>query len=184
MEWISVLSSSGVAGLFTYILLDYLSLLDTERKEIKTSFLLMFSLVNVWVINTIDNIWYAILIIFILSTVAFPLLLFSFRKVMNFVRSKLNKNPIEQINLFETIQSAEHYTFVEVYDNGSIIDTGFLEKFQIDENGVLHIALDNSGELFNEYKENAVSIYNYHCTNSTVHYRIYNFTFSYFESLA
>ncbi|ANS90968.1 hypothetical protein A6M57_13260 [Staphylococcus pseudintermedius] len=44
MEIILLLCSSGVAGLFTYIYLDYLALFDTEKLETKKMFTIMFSL--------------------------------------------------------------------------------------------------------------------------------------------
>ncbi|GGA95861.1 Uncharacterised protein [Staphylococcus muscae] len=46
MEMILLLCSTGVAGLFTYIYLDYLSILDTEKPEIKRMFSLLFSIMN------------------------------------------------------------------------------------------------------------------------------------------
>ncbi|REI14260.1 hypothetical protein DOS75_11470, partial [Staphylococcus felis] len=47
MELILLLCSSGVAGLFTYIYLDYLSIFDTEKAEIKKMFSVLFSLISI-----------------------------------------------------------------------------------------------------------------------------------------
>ncbi|EGQ4195990.1 hypothetical protein FDP64_08185, partial [Staphylococcus pseudintermedius] len=60
MEIILLLCSSGVAGLFTYIYLDYLALFDTEKLETKKMFSIMFSLISIGVfilIKSVISIW-------------------------------------------------------------------------------------------------------------------------------
>ncbi|PNZ24215.1 hypothetical protein CD122_11485, partial [Staphylococcus rostri] len=99
METILLFCSSGVAGLFTYIYLDYLSIFDTESPEIKKMFSIMFSLVNVGIFLSVlelkkyINFHYAIeniiclllvpAIIWLMNRFVFPNLIQLFRKSMN-----------------------------------------------------------------------------------------------------
>ncbi|NGK04676.1 hypothetical protein G0X71_05670, partial [Staphylococcus aureus] len=149
MEIILLFCSSGVAGLFTYIYLDYLSIFDTESPEIKKMFSIMFSLVNIGIflsvfelkkyINfhyAIENITCLLLvptIIWLTNRFVFPNLIELFRKSMNNARKSKGLNTLSSKNALDTI--LQNYTkfYIEKYsnENNNPILQGILEKYEL-----------------------------------------------------
>ncbi|REI08005.1 hypothetical protein, partial [Staphylococcus felis] len=133
MEIILLLCSSGVAGLFTYIYLDYLALFDTEKLETKKMFSIMFSLISIgvfiliksvisiWVSNEIISIILALIIaslviICILNKFIYVKAINFFRVMMNSSRKSMNLNPLTFQHSIDNILSVEDYVYyIECY---------------------------------------------------------------------
>ncbi|EGQ4349750.1 hypothetical protein ELC98_12755, partial [Staphylococcus pseudintermedius] len=133
MEIILLLCSSGVAGLFTYIYLDYLALFDTEKLETKKMFSIMFSLISIgvfiliksvisiWVSNEIISIILALIIaslviICVLNKFIYVKAIKFFRVMMNSSRKSMNLNPLTFQHSIDNILSVEDYVYyIECY---------------------------------------------------------------------
>ncbi|PWZ43063.1 hypothetical protein DD862_14455, partial [Staphylococcus pseudintermedius] len=125
--------SSGVAGLFTYIYLDYLALFDTEKLETKKMFSIMFSLISIgvfiliksvisiWVSNEIISIILALIIaslviICVLNKFIYVKAIKFFRVMMNSSRKSMNLNPLTFQHSIDNILSVEDYVYyIECY---------------------------------------------------------------------
>lgn len=149
MEFTLLLCSSGVAGLFTYIYLDYLSIFDTEKPEIKKMFSIMFSLVNVgifisvfkikefinfnYILENIVGLILVIIIIWLMNRYVFPKIIQHFRQSMNDARKSNGLNTLASKNALDTI--LQNYTkfYIEKYsdENNNPILQGILEKYEL-----------------------------------------------------
>ncbi|UXR34569.1 hypothetical protein MUA31_09265 [Staphylococcus simulans] len=148
MELILLLCSSGVAGLYTYIYLDYLSIFDTEKAEIKKMFSVLFSLISVGVFMIVlyfikyihvNNIL-RIVIVFIISLIvinvlnrlAYPYIIKRFRNKMNKEREADNLNPLNDKHAIDTILQTSNMFYVEKYkDSGKPIYQGILLRHEM-----------------------------------------------------
>lgn len=149
MEFILPLCSTGVAGLFTYIYLDYLSILDTEKPEIKRMFSLLFSIISILLFllvfkvkelihinNILENAILLIifLVIYIICNIwVYPQLIKLFRKSMNKSRVKNDLNPINHLHAIDTVLQSSNQFYIEKYngDSKEPIMQGFLKKHQL-----------------------------------------------------
>ncbi|MDK8175348.1 hypothetical protein NKW85_10120 [Staphylococcus simulans] len=148
MELILLICSSGVAGLFTYIYLDYLSIFDTEKIEIKKMFSVLFSLISIGIfmivlyfINYIHiynflGIIIALIISFIVINVlnksAYPYMIKKFRNKMNKERESNNLNPLNDKHAIDTILQTSNMFYIEKYkDNEHPIYQGILLKHEM-----------------------------------------------------
>lgn len=148
MELILLICSSGVAGLFTYIYLDYLSIFDTEKIEIKKMFSVLFSLISIGIfmivlyfINYIHiynflGIIIALIISFIVINVlnksAYPYMIKKFRNKMNKERESNNLNPLNDKHAIDTILQTSNMFYIEKYkDNEHPIYHGILLKHEM-----------------------------------------------------
>lgn len=149
MELILLLCSSGVAGLFTYIYLDYLSIFDTEKPEIKKMFSTMFSLVNIgvfisvfkikeyinfnYILENVVGLILVITIIWLMNRYVFPKIIQLFRQSMNDTRKSNGLNTLASKNALDTI--LQNYTkfYIEKYNNDNSIPIlqGILEKYEL-----------------------------------------------------
>ncbi|MBH9579941.1 hypothetical protein [Staphylococcus felis] len=148
MELILLLCSSGVAGLFTYIYLDYLSIFDTEKAEIKKMFSVLFSLISIGGfmivlyfikyihVNNILRIIIVLIISFIIINVlnrfAYPYIIKRFRNKMNKERKANNLNPLNDKHAIDTILQTSNMFYVEKYkDSEKPIYQGILLKHEM-----------------------------------------------------
>lgn len=149
MEVILLLCSSGVTGLFTYIYLDYLSIFDTEKPEIKKMFSTMFSLVNIgvfisvfkikeyinfnYILENVVGLILVITIIWLMNRYVFPKIIQLFRQSMNDTRKSNGLNTLASKNALDTI--LQNYTkfYIEKYNNDNSIPIlqGILEKYEL-----------------------------------------------------
>lgn len=174
MELILLLCSSGVAGLFTYIYLDYLSIFDTENPEIKKMFSIMFSLVNIgiflsvfelkkyikfnYILENIICLLIVVTIIWLTNRYVFPKLIQLFRRSMNNARKSNGLNTLASKNALDTI--LQNYTkfYIEKYsnENNNPILQGILEKYEltIDTDAIFIIeptpVIKNKGKVIKE----------------------------------
>lgn len=191
MELILLLCSSGVAGLFTYIYLDYLSIFDTEKPEIKKMFSVLFALISVGVfilifyligyihmniiLNTLFSFIISIILIEQLNKFVYPYIINKFRNSMNRKRDKQNlsklsdKHPIDEI-----LDTAKYKFYVEYYttiENSEPLTTGELIFHSIDENDEINFVISPTPKI----KDTKIidDIYIYQKSNSSNYYKIY-----------
>ncbi|HDX7831687.1 TPA: hypothetical protein RQC88_001964 [Staphylococcus aureus] len=189
MEIILLFCSSGVAGLFTYIYLDYLSIFDTESPEIKKMFSIMFSLINIgiflsvlelkkyinlhYVIENIICLLLVLTIIWLTNRFVFPNLIKLFRKSMNNARKSKGLNTLSSKNALDTI--LQNYTkfYIEKYsnENNNPILQGILEKYEptIDTDAIFII--EPTPVIKN--KEKIIKEHLYQPKNTDNYYKIY-----------
>ncbi|HCY6402998.1 TPA: hypothetical protein O1517_002236 [Staphylococcus aureus] len=148
MEIILLFCSSGVAGLYTYIYLDYLSVFDTEKPEIKKMFSILFSLISIgvflivfqivnyitsyYLINIVFSFIVALLIIKYSNKLLYPCLLKNFRKKMNEIRVSKQMNPLNDKHAIDTILQKSKMFYLEKY-NGNVkpVYQGILLKHEL-----------------------------------------------------
>ncbi|WP_349421258.1 hypothetical protein [Staphylococcus felis] len=148
MEIILLLCSSGVAGLFTYIYLDYLSIFDTEKAEIKKMFSVLFSLISIGgfmialyfikyihvnnILRVIIVLIISFIIINVLNRFAYPYIIKRFRNKMNKERKANNLNPLNDKHAIDTILQTSNMFYVEKYkDSEKPIYQGILLKHEM-----------------------------------------------------
>lgn len=196
MELILLLCSSGVAGLFTYIYLDYLSVFDTEKSEIKKMFSTMFSLVSVGIFILVNHLIGIIikndllstsiallvssmLIIFVLNKYVYVFLLNIFRTQMNKTRINSQKNELIHEHAIDSILSNSQMSYyIECYHDKYIEEPsmyGLIFKHEIDNNLDVSFIISTTGKFTNQKLSEADSYYVYHKTNMTSYYKIYGF---------
>ncbi|WP_368868377.1 hypothetical protein [Staphylococcus epidermidis] len=190
MEIILLLCSSGVAGLFTYIYLDYLSLLDTEKPEIKKMFSLLFSIISIVLFilvfklktltnynDIIENIVCFILFIcayIVLNKYIYPLCIKIFRNVMNKSRKNHNMNPFSFLNAVDSILQSSSQIYIEKYNSNKNepILQGLLVKYQL-TNDLDPIFIIEPTEVITDI-EGLKNIYLYQPKNTDCFYKIYD----------
>lgn len=195
MELILLLCSSGVAGLFTYIYLDYLSLFDTEKTETKKMISILFSLISVGVfiivkstmklllqneiVTTLCALIISIIIILILNKWVYINIINKFRENMNESRSKFNQNHLIFSHVIDDILVDDRYFYyIECYRDEYVNNPsmyGLIKKHEIDNNTDVHFLIETTGKIDNEKLDNADSYYVYHKSNSNSFYKIYSF---------
>lgn len=148
LELILLLCSSGVAGLFTYIYLDYLSIFDTEKPEIKKMFSILFSLISVGVfllifyiincihinivLNIIVTFTISILLIKQLNKYIYPYIINKFRNNMNKERKLNELNPLNDKHAIDTILQTSNMFYMEKYkEDDKPIYQGILLKHEL-----------------------------------------------------
>lgn len=189
MEIILLLSSSGVAGLLTYIYLDYLSFFDTEKKEIKKMFSIMFSLVNVSIFLLVQNcvnvlewgsltkymvtILLALLIILILNVYAYPKMFECFRRFMNKQRIAEGYAPFVKSSAIDSILQKNDMFYIERYNNleREPVYQGILNKHELTENLDSIFIIEPTPKLKN--KSHISISYIYQPNNSDYYFKIY-----------
>lgn len=189
MEIILLLSSSGVAGLLTYIYLDYLSFFDTEKNEIKKMISIMFSLVNVSIFFLVQNcinvlewgtltkylvtIVLALLIILILNIYAFPKMFELFRRFMNKQRIAEGYAPFVKSSAIDSILQKNDKFYIERYNNieREPVYQGILNKHELTENLDSIFVVEPTSKL----KDDSLitSIYIYQPSNTDYYFKIY-----------
>ncbi|MEM5397296.1 hypothetical protein V2L60_08970 [Staphylococcus gallinarum] len=194
LELILLLCSSGVAGLFTYIYLDYLAIFDTEKPEIKKMFSVLFSLISVgiftilnYLLNQVINdnlisIMVSILItvfllIFILNKYIYIFLIKTFRLKMNQQRKKSGKTPYVYNNVVDHLLEDEAYYYVEKYsyNTDKCILKGWLSKHETNISLDYIFAIQNSYIPTKEELESANSINILDKSDNNTFYIIYKF---------
>ncbi|HAR6121576.1 TPA: hypothetical protein I1677_001243 [Staphylococcus pseudintermedius] len=196
MEIILLLCSSGVAGLFTYIYLDYLALFDTEKLETKKMFSIMFSLISIgifiliksvmsiWISNEIISIVLALIIaslviIMILNKFIYVNMIKIFRAVMNNSRRSMNLNPLTFQHSIDNILSMEDYVYyIECYKDEYVSEPsmyGLLKHHQVDENQDVSFVISTTKKFDNKVLNQSQKYYVYHKSNSSNFYKIYAF---------
>ncbi|WP_412519698.1 hypothetical protein [Staphylococcus simulans] len=196
MELILLLCSSGVAGLFTYIYLDYLTLFDTEKLETKKMFSIMFSLISIgifilmksvisiWVPNEIISIILAfiiasLIIIYVLNKFVYVFVISKFRDVMNKSRKNMNLNPLTFQHSIDNILSMEDYVYyVECYKDEFINEPsmyGLLKHHQVDDNLDVSFVISTTKRFDDDVLNQSQMYYVYHKSNSSNFYKIYGF---------
>lgn len=189
MEIILLLSSSGAAGLLTYIYLDYLSLFDTEKNEIKKMISIMFSLVNVsifflvqkcmnifeWetLIKNMITILLAIFIIILLNIYVYPKMFKMFRKYMNKQRIAEGYVPFVESTAIDSILQKNDKFYIERYNNieREPVYQGILNKHELTENLDSIFVVEPTSKL----KDDSLitSIYIYQPSNTDYYFKIY-----------
>lgn len=189
LEFILLLCSSGVAGLFTYIYLDYLSIFDTEKPEIKRMFSALFSLINIGIfisvfeIKEYINFNYAlenivglisvITIIWLMNRYVFPKLIQLFRRSMNDARKSNGLNTLASKNALDTILQNYAKFYIEKYnnDNSNPILQGILKKYEltIDTDAIFII----EPTQIIKSKEKIIKEFLYQPKNTDNYYKIY-----------
>lgn len=189
MEIIILLSSSGAAGLFTYIYLDYLSLFDTEKLEIKKMISIMFSLINVSIFFIINNLislfnWYefitnlisiiaAIVIIILTNTFLYPPLIKYFRIVMNKKREEQGLNPFVDSFAIDSILQKSTKFYIERYNKADAapVYQGILDKHQLTEGFDSIFIIEPTPKI--KDKEKILETYIYQPSNTDYYFKIY-----------
>ncbi|UWF57690.1 hypothetical protein NZD48_05120 [Staphylococcus hyicus] len=196
MELILLLCSSGVAGLFTYIYLDYLTLFDTEKLETKKMFSIMFSLnsigvfilmksiISLWFSNEIISIILAfisasLIIIYVLNKFVYVIVISKFRDVMNKSRKNMNLNPLTFQHSIDNILSMEDYVYyVECYKDEFVNEPsmyGLLKHHQVDDNLDVSFVISTTKKFDDNVLNQSQIYYVYHKSNSSNFYKIYGF---------
>lgn len=191
MKLILLMCSSGVAGLYTYMFLTYLSIFDTEREEIKKILPIFFSFISVSIVFAIYSfikliVKIEILSIFIALIISIPIIKFfnevgysilikKFRKKANDVRKKLNLNDISHFHAIdEVLYNRDYYYYIEKIDDQTniIIWNGFLSKHELNRNdeSIFIIQPFNINKELDIVKNSIVRIYE---TNKNFHYKFY-----------
>ncbi|MEX6217583.1 hypothetical protein [Mammaliicoccus sciuri] len=189
LEIILLLSSSGVAGLLTYIYLDYLSFFDTEKNEIKKMISIMFSLVNVSIFFLVQNcinvlewgtltkylvtIVLALLIILILNIYAYPKMFELFRRFMNKQRIAEGYAPFVKSSAIDSILQKNAKFYIERYNNikDDPIYQGILNKHELTENLDSIFIIEPTPKL--KDKSHISISYIYQPNNSDYYFKIY-----------
>lgn len=189
MELILLLSSSGVAGLLTYIYLDYLSFFDTEKNEIKKMISIMFSLVNISIFFLVQNsmnllewgalaknlitILLALFIILILNVYVYPKMFKIFRKYMNKQRISEGFAPYVESAAIDSILQKNAKFYIERYNNmgDEPVYHGILNKHELTENLDSIFVIEPTPKI----KDNShISfIYIYQPSNTDYYFKIY-----------
>lgn len=190
MELLLLLCSSGVAGLFTYIYLDYLSLFDTEKEEIKKMFSIMFSLISIGIFlltfrildSLVANIFCKtflsliamILIIWLLNKYIYPKFILFFRKSMNKTRTNNNLNPLSDKHAIDTILQTSDMFYIEKYkdNNNEPIYQGILLKHEITNELDSIFSIKPTPVIQNDDK--VLKKYYYQPKNTDAYYKIYS----------
>lgn len=189
LEFILLLCSSGVAGLFTYIYLDYLSIFDTEKTEIKRMFSAMFSLINIGIfisvfkIKEYINFNYAlenivglisvIAIIWLMNRYVFPKLIQLFRRSMNDARKSNGLNTLASKNALDTILQNYAKFYIEKYnnDNSNPILQGILKKYELTIDTDAIFIIEPTPII--KSKEKIIKEFLYQPKNTDNYYKIY-----------
>ncbi|PTJ81712.1 hypothetical protein BUZ84_05730 [Mammaliicoccus sciuri] len=189
MELILLLSSSGVAGLLTYIYLDYLSFFDTEKNEIKKMISIMFSLVNISIFFLVQNsmnllewgalaknlitILLALFIILILNVYVYPKMFKIFRKYMNKQRISEGFAPYVESAAIDSILQKNAKFYIERYNNigDEPVYHGILNKHELTENLDSIFVIEPTPKI----KDNSLIsfIYIYQPSNTDYYFKIY-----------
>ncbi|PTE85603.1 hypothetical protein BUY79_02320 [Staphylococcus equorum] len=196
LELILLLCSSGVAGLFTYIYLDYLSIFDTEKQEIKRMFSIMFSLISVGIFILVNNLIgvfvksellsisiallvSAILIIFVLNRYVYIWLINIFRSQMNTTRAKLQKNTLLYEHAIDFVLSDRQMSYyIECYDDEFVEKAsmyGLIAKHEVDDNLDVSFIISTTTKFTKQELSKSDIYYVYHKTNTTSYYKIYGY---------
>ncbi|WP_432371894.1 hypothetical protein [Staphylococcus chromogenes] len=196
MELILLLCSSGVAGLFTYIYLDYLTLFDTEKLETKKMFSIMFSLISIGVfvlMKSVMSLWFSneiisiilafiiasLIIIYFLNKFVYVFAINKFRNVMNKSRKNKNLNPLTFQHSIDNILSMEDYFYyVECYKDEFVNEPsmyGLLKHHQVDDNLDVSFVISTTKKIDNNVLNQSQMYYVYHKSNSSNFYKIYGF---------
>lgn len=196
MELILLLCSSGVAGLFTYIYLDYLALFDTEKLETKKMFSIMFSLISIGIfilIKSVVSIWFSneiisiilaliiasLIIIFLLNKFIYVFVIVKFRDMMNNSRKSMNLNPLTFQHTIDNILSMGDYVYyIECYKDEFVNEPsmyGLLKHHQVDENLDVSFVISTTKKFNDEVLGRSQMYYVYHKSNSGNFYKIYGF---------
>lgn len=194
MELILLLCSSGVAGLFTYIYLDYLSIFDTEKPEIKKMFSIMFSLISVGIFTilnyllnqaigekvisiTTSIIITIFLLIFIMNKYVYAFLIEKFRLKMNKQRIEDGKTPYVYSNVVDYLLDDEAYYYLEKYSYNSdnCILKGWLSKHETNVNLDYIFAIQKAYIPTKEELESANNINILDKSDNNTYYIIYKF---------
>lgn len=196
LEFILLLCSSGVAGLFTYIYLDYLSIFDTEKSEIKKMFSILFSLVSIGIFILVNNfigiiiknellsisialLISAMLIIFVLNKYIYVFLINIFRSHMNKIRINFQKNALIYEHAIDFVLSNSKMSYyIECYNDEFIEKPamyGLIAKHEVDNNLDVSFIISTTSKFTNQKLAKADSYYVYHKTNTTSYYKIYGF---------
>ena len=189
MELILLLCSSGVAGLFTYIYLDYLSIFDTEKPEIKRMFSAMFSLINIgifisvfeikeyinfnYALENIVGLILVITIIWLMNRYVFPKLIQLFRHSMNDARKSNGLNTLASKNAIDTILQNYAKFYIEKYnnDNSNPILQGILEKYELTIDTDAIFIIEPTPII--KSKEKIIKEFLYQPKNTDNYYKIY-----------
>jgi len=179
MDVLNLVFSTSVAGLFTYIILDYLSLLDTEKREIRNLFLVLFSLINMLIYLNLSNKFLAIGTILLLSFFVFPVAIYIIRIIVNRYRRVLNKPKLIHSKTLDFVFSAKDvYFYTEIYNSSKeLINSGYVIQYRIDDNGNSNIVIDPVNELPKSTKVKAKDTVIYHEVNSSMFYKIFYLPF-------
>lgn len=189
MELILLLSSSGVAGLLTYIYLDYLSFFDTEKNEIKKMISIMFSLVNISIFFLVQNsmnllewgalaknlitILLALFIILILNVYVYPKMFKIFRKYMNKQIISEGFAPYVESAAIDSILQKNAKFYIERYNNigDEPVYHGILNKHELTENLDSIFVIEPTPKI----KDNSLIsfIYIYQPSNTDYYFKIY-----------
>lgn len=191
MEIILLLCSSGVAGLYTFIYLDYLSIFDTEKKDIKKMFNILFSLLSVStysIISTITkyfinsnilNVLIALIVTLIvvhyLTKYIYIRIIHVFRENMNKKRSNLHLSKLSYKHPIDEVLDTEDYKFyIEYYnaENSEPITTGELIYHSVDENDEINFIIAPTPKI----KDTKIidDIFVYQKSNNANYYKIYS----------
>lgn len=189
LELILLLCSSGVAGLFTYIYLDYLAIFDTEKPEIKRMFSVMFSLINIgifisvfkikeyinfnYVLENIVGFILVITMIWLMNRYGFPKLIQLFRHSMNNARKSNGLNTLASKNALDTILQNYSKFYIEKYnnDNSNPILQGILEKYELTIDNDAIFIIEPTPTIKN--KEKIIKECLYQPKNTDNYYKIY-----------
>lgn len=189
MELILLLCSSGVAGLFTYIYLDYLSLFDTERPEIKRMLSILFSLISIGIyliivyfvsfipiyaiLNTIISFVIAIIVIYILNKSLYVKMIKKFRYNMNKERKNNKLNPFNEQHAIDTILQTANMFYIEKYkDDSKPIHQGILLHHQLTDDLDSIFVLEPTPIIKND--EKVIKEYYYQPKSTDEYYKIYS----------
>lgn len=189
LKLILLLCSSGVAGLFTYIYLDYLAIFDTEKPEIKRMFSVMFSLINIgifilvfkikeyinfnYVLENIVGFILVITMIWLMNRYGFPKLIQLFRHSMNNARKSNGLNTLASKNALDTILQNYSKFYIEKYnnDNSNPILQGILEKYELTIDNDAIFIIEPTPTIKN--KEKIIKECLYQPKNTDNYYKIY-----------
>ncbi|MDS3897016.1 hypothetical protein [Staphylococcus hominis] len=195
MELILLLCSSGVAGLFTYLYLDYLSVFETEKSETKRMFAVLFSLISIGIFilikslvdhcikEEIMSIFISLVIYMIinkpLNKLAYLKLINNFREKMNEERNKNKQNSLIYDYAINSVLSRNDKVFyIECYKDEYIEKPsmyGIIENHQVDNNSDTHFVISTTRKFTDEELEKADNYLVYHKENSSNFYKLYSF---------
>jgi len=165
---ISVITISGLLGIINYWIfyqLDLFNFFNNKNSDEKGTLIVLLGLVNIVSFQLISNntefhIIFVIIISLILSIAVELFVLYSIKRISEFIISNYFKN-VKSYKVFENSlaslfeENSDKELFVYIYDfNDKLIDYGYVDSYTYEnnENNII-LALSNDYEIFKETRD-------------------------------